>query len=69
MMDVRGMHNTILFSDRQAVMDSIINPAASTDRKQGEKWTEHEAHWQARAVLVTLSRLGLLTVEYDDDRP
>ena len=55
---------SFLFSDRQAVMDAIDNPASVLPRKVGNEWLEHHAHWQARAVLATLSAKGLLAFEY-----
>jgi len=56
---------TFLFSDRQAVMDAIDNPASVLPRKALGDWQEHHAHWQARAVLATMSAKGLLAFEYE----
>jgi hypothetical protein len=57
---------TLLFSDRDAVMKAIEAPEKITDRKCGDDWTEHMAHWQARAVLLTLSQRGLLAVDVNE---
>jgi len=64
-MEIQRTRKTLLFSDRHAVMDAILQPKTVTERKTGAGWVEHEGHWQTRAVLAVLAKRGLLTVEPD----
>ena len=48
----------MLFSQRAKVMNAIMEPGTLLPRIAKDEWMEHQANWQARAVIKAMWQLG-----------